>query len=131
MPIDVKEKESAKSVTQNLTLDTHELFTQLSVTAALVQIGPRRGVFLSFIDVVEKKTTRIWREWLAERAKDDQLDATVWADQRKTLGLKVRVNEKRWKREAPVLIHKDEDQAVSYSLELEGMAIFSSLINKN
>ena len=121
-------------MTHNISLDAHELFTQLSVTAALVQVGPRRGVFLSFIDVVDKRTPRIWRGWLAERATtgrasvleqdieklDNQPSSMIWADQGKTMGLKVRVKEKKWRGQAPVLIHRDEDPAISYSLELEG-----------
>ncbi|KAL8983246.1 MAG: hypothetical protein Q9205_002464 [Flavoplaca limonia] len=125
------------SVTHNISLDVHELFTQLSVTAALVQVGPRRGVFLSFIDVVDKKTPRVWRGWLAERAMksrssvsegqtnepDHQSSSMIWADQGKTMGLKVRVKEKKWRGAAPVLIHRDEDPAISYSLELEELLI--------
>ncbi|KAL8640492.1 MAG: hypothetical protein Q9228_002600 [Teloschistes exilis] len=119
----------ADLVTHTVSLDPHELFTQFSVTAALVQIGPRRGVFLSFIDVIDKKTPRVWRDWLAKKAKipgnerreyrQDELDPIVWADQGRTLGLKVRVKERQWRKDAPILIHKDEDQSVSYSLDLE------------
>lgn len=132
-------REQPDLVTHNVTLESHELFTQLSITAALVQTGPRRGVFLSCIDVIEKRTPRVWREWLAERAGketsqspagghndlDDQSNSIVWADQGKTLGLKVRVKQKMWRRDAPILIHRDEDQVVSYSLELEGKNSFA------
>ncbi|KAL8735205.1 MAG: hypothetical protein Q9166_001081 [cf. Caloplaca sp. 2 TL-2023] len=123
-------------VTHNVSFDAHELFTQLSITAALVQVGPRRGVFLSFIDVVDKRTPRVWREWLAEKAKegntgsptlpdetaevDNQSSSTIWVDQGRTMGLKVRVKERKWKGTAPILMHKDEDPAISYSLDLEG-----------
>lgn len=124
-------------VTHRLFLDAHELFTQLSITAALVQVGPRRGVFLSFIDVIDKKTPRVWREWLAGAAKgpandanwtgkeeteglDDESMAIIWADPGKTLGLRVRVKESTWRKDAPVLVHRNEDQAMSYALELEG-----------
>lgn len=130
-------------VTHRLFLDAHELFTQLSVTAALVQVGPRRGVFLSFIDVIDKKTPRVWREWLAEKAngstngetqnREDkvgisasQSEPIIWADSGKTLGLRVRVKENKWRKDAPIIVHRDEDQAISYSLELEGK-IFSTL----
>ncbi|KAL8865162.1 MAG: hypothetical protein Q9174_007040, partial [Haloplaca sp. 1 TL-2023] len=131
------ERPESDLVTHTLNLDSHELFTQLSVTAALVTIGPRRGVFLSFIDVVDKKTPRIWRDWLAQRDGKDagesqygvrndaaisQHDPTIpiiWANGARTLGLRVRVKQRKWKRDAPVLIHKDEDQAVIYSLEIE------------
>ena len=101
-------------------------------------IGPRRGVFLSFIDVVDKKTPRVWRDWLAQRDGKDAGESQacvrngaaiplyepsipiIWANGAKTLGLRVRVKQRKWKRDAPVLIHKDEDQAVIYSLEIEG-----------
>ncbi|KAL8906687.1 MAG: hypothetical protein Q9207_001873 [Kuettlingeria erythrocarpa] len=132
------------SVTHRLFLDAHELFTQLSITAALVQVGPRRGVFLSFIDIIDKKTPRVWRQWLAEKTKefkdgrqmiqedvtealDDESKPIIWADAGKTLGLRVRVKENKWKKDAPILMHKDEDQAVSYSLELEGKLSSRSL----
>ena len=122
-------------VSHNVVLDPHELFTQLSITAALVQVGPRRGVFLSFIDVVEKKTPRIWRDWLAEEAEKlkenksigdhsqkstNEVGSTVWADEGKTLGMRVKVRERRWKRDVPLLVHRDEQQAVNYSLDIDG-----------
>ncbi|KAL8918570.1 MAG: hypothetical protein Q9208_007282 [Pyrenodesmia sp. 3 TL-2023] len=127
-------------VTHRLFLDAHELFTQLSITAALVQVGPRRGVFLSFIDIIDKKHTRVWRQWLAEKAKelkggrditqedvseasDDESKTIIWADSGKTLGLRVHVKESKWRKDAPILVHKDEDQAVSYSLELEELLV--------
>ncbi|KAL8813918.1 MAG: hypothetical protein Q9223_006821 [Gallowayella weberi] len=128
-------------VTHHLVLDPHELFTQLSITAALVQVGPRRGVFLSFIDVVDKRTPRVFRDWLAERSKevandrtptptegigemDKQSGSIIWADKGKTLGLKVRVMERKLTGKAPILVHRDEEPVVSYLLGLEGKHIF-------
>lgn len=129
-------------VTHRVSLDAHELFTQLSITAALVQMGPRRGVFLSFIDIIDKKTQRVWRKWLAEKSKrltnndnerqgdeaaiiDTESDSIIWADQGRTLGLKVQVKETNFRKNAPILLHRDElgdeDLAVSYSLELKGI----------
>ncbi|KAL8789159.1 MAG: hypothetical protein Q9213_001266 [Squamulea squamosa] len=136
------EKQQIDVVKHNISLDTHELFTQLSITAALVQLGPRRGVFLSFIDVIDKRTPRIWRAWLAQRAsevasstnpstlqdKREQVEcepsSMIWADQGKTIGLKVRVKENKWRGNAPVLVHRDEDPAISYSLEFKGSGPF-------
>ncbi|KAL9610566.1 MAG: hypothetical protein Q9167_004747 [Letrouitia subvulpina] len=132
-----KDAKRANLVTQSLSLDAHELFSQLSVTAALVRLGPRWGIFLSLTDIVEKKTLRVWRDWLARRSKayeisgrpgvvenseiiDHGSDTILWASPSKTLGLKVRVKEQKWRRDHPILVHKDEDQAVSYLLELEG-----------
>ncbi|KAL8829253.1 MAG: hypothetical protein Q9170_006248 [Blastenia crenularia] len=147
-PIDQASTENAKRdlsdlVIHKVLLDAHELFTQLSITTALVQMGPRRGVFLSFIDIIDKKTPRVWRDWLVGKADESrnnrvhnqhvdvgeshvQSDSIIWADQGKTLGLRVRVQETKWKKEVPVLIHRDEDQPTSYSLELEGS--FPSLL---
>ena len=125
-------------VTQNVNLEAHELFTQLRLLASLVQIGPRRGFFMSIQNIVEKKTTRIFRTRLAEMAKNtkdpvticsmDSLSGSVgednsiiWVDHKKIAGLKIRVMERKWRGDLPVLLHRDEDQAVSYSLELKGM----------
>ncbi|KAI4229218.1 MAG: hypothetical protein L6R36_001067 [Xanthoria steineri] len=131
------EEQRLDLVTHNISLDVHELFTQLSITAALVQVGPRRGVFLSFIDVVDKRTPRVWRDWLDQRARkgrlsvseeqmenvDGQAHSMIWADQGKTMGLKVQVKRKKWRGQAPVLVHRDEDPAISYSLDLEELLI--------
>ncbi|KAL8938395.1 MAG: hypothetical protein Q9211_003225 [Gyalolechia sp. 1 TL-2023] len=131
-------------VTHKVFLDAHEPFTQLSITAALVQMGPRRGVFLSFIDIIDKKTQRVWRDWLAKKAKrsinndnkrqrdeaegsDIESDSIIWADQGQTLGLKVRAKETNLRKNTPILLHRDElgdeDLAVSYSLELKGTTL--------
>ena len=56
-------------ISQRVNLEADELFTQLRFLASLVEIGPRRGFFMSIQNIVEKKTTRIFRTWLAERAK--------------------------------------------------------------
>ncbi|KAI4288684.1 MAG: hypothetical protein L6R35_002051 [Caloplaca aegaea] len=131
------EKADSDLVTHKVFLDFHEPFTQVSITAALVQVGPRRGVFISFIDVIDKKNPRLWREWLAENAvnatnekkifhekeakdSDSESNGMIWADPGKTLGLKVRVKENKWRTDAPILLHRDEEHAISYSLELEG-----------
>lgn len=135
----MREKARTEIVSQNVNLDAHELFTQLRLMASLVQVGPSRGFFLSIESIVEKKTTRLWRHWLAESAKrthssiansdrapEDVLhdtDSLVWVDQNNIAGLKVRVKERSWKRDAPLLLRQDEDQAVSYSLDLEGNLI--------
>ena len=128
-------------VTQTINLDVNELFSQLCVSANLVKLGPRRGVFLSCIDVLRKTTPRIWRNWLAENADEkaespstsdlrpaelsNDLDGEriLWVDTNKNLGIRVQVQERRWRRHTPVLMCKDEDQAVSYSLVLEGKSI--------
>ena len=134
----------AEMVSQNVNLEAHELFTQLRLLASLVQVGPRRGFFISIQNIVEKKTARIFRTWLAEIAeRTEHVDAAnspasispddesiVWVDHNKIAGLRVRVNERRWRRDAPILLHRDEDQAVSYSLELQGVLLFAVRVDE-
>lgn len=122
---------------QTINLDSHELFSQLCVSVNLVQVGPRRGVFLSCVDVLKKTTPRIWRKWLAESAeslRSPDLETTdlkderkrrhiIWVDHAHNVGIRAYVQERRWRRNAPILIPKDEDQAVSYSIELEELLI--------
>ena len=54
-------------VTHNVSLDADELFTQRCAVLNLVKVGPRRGVFLSCVNLAEA-VPRIWRDWLKERA---------------------------------------------------------------
>ena len=127
-------------VSHSVNLDSHELFSQLCVVTNLVQLGPRRGVFFSFVNVADG-VVRIWREWLADRARKDgkelsEIDSsdqcgrvsddahlearTLWVDSRKNVGVRVRIKEREWRRDAPILLHRNEDPAVSYAMEYEG-----------
>ena len=124
------------AVSQNVSLEAHELFTQLHFLVAVVQTGPRPGLFLSIENLVDK-TQRIFRTWLAERAEaiktykkyasngvTDELgyeaNRILWIDQNKIVGLRLRVEEIKGRKIIPILYRNDEDQAISYSLELEG-----------
>lgn len=116
-------------ISRTISMDSHELFSQLCISIAIVQMGPRRGVFLSCIDVLKKTTARIWKQWLAENSRHSK-DSTncfeperlIWADHNRQVGLRVQVKEHKWQRDGPILQHNDEDQAVSYHLELKGMS---------
>lgn len=118
------------TVTKMVSLEAHELFMQLRFLIAVVQTGPRRGFFHSVENLIDK-TQRIFRDWLAERAETikehntgasdsvtDKLGCEVgemlWVDQNKVAGLRVRVEERKLRRDLPILLHKDEDQAVRY-----------------
>ena len=124
------------TVSQNISLEAHELFTQLHFLVAVVQTGPRPGLFLSVENLIDK-TQRIFRTWLAERAEaienhkkcasngvTDELgheaDRMLWIDQNRVVGLRLRVEERKGRKNLPIIYRKDEDQAISYSLELEG-----------
>lgn len=132
----IREPIERKPVTQNVSLEPHELFMQLHFLVAVVQTGPRPGFFLSFETLIDI-TQRLFRNWLAERAGDTEehktaaldsatdepgygADKVLWLDRNKIAGLKVRVNEMKGRKYVPILVYNDEDQAISYTLELEG-----------
>lgn len=54
-------------VRQTVSLEAHELFTQLVAQTNLVKIGPYNGLFSAFVDV-EEGVLRVWRKWLGETA---------------------------------------------------------------
>jgi hypothetical protein len=60
-------------------LDSHELFSQFCTIANLVTVGPRRGLFLSVVNV-EDKVMRVWRAWLDERAQASRAEDAARKD---------------------------------------------------
>jgi hypothetical protein len=140
-------------VKQVLSLEGHELFTQLCAVATLVRPGPRRGLFSS-IQPVEEGVVRVWREWLkmmvgmtddgipeagsgaqAERqevgsaTEEVQRDERIlWIDLKKNVGLRLKVTQWEWRRDMPVLWNADEDDvAMSYEVEYQGMSQFNEI----
>ena len=133
-----------ESVSQTVKLDSHENFSQLMFMASLVKLGPRKGVFEALVEVFETKTIRVFRDWLrhqdqlnkarsrrrneaeseidgepGEQTQDREL---IWIDEHtKIAQLDIEAKELRWKKDRPILIMRDEDEAVSYRLELKGM----------
>ena len=145
------EQEPEGLVSHSVHLDSHELFSQLCVVTNLVQLGPRRGVFYSFVNVADG-VVRIFRDWLAKRAGDTPGHTSesqsedceengekvvsrskigvhdahaearmLWVDSSQNVGVRVRIKEENWKRDMPILLHRSEDPAVTYSMEYEGM----------
>jgi hypothetical protein len=122
-------------VCQNIHLESHELFSQLCTVTNLVKVGPKRGLFLSCVNI-SKGITRVWRDWLAKRSTagramffdneetkkgmKERGERLIWADNTKTVGLRMRVVE-REDMPAPVLVGIGEDAPVSYVLMYEGM----------
>lgn len=49
----------------------------------------------------------------------------LWVDGARNVGLKFRVRQKRWRREEtmPILMHRDEEPAVSYEVDIEGLSL--------
>ena len=120
-------------------LDAHENFSQLVFSTDLVHLGPHRGLFIDIVRVNDKTTLRIFRQWAAQQAAEaresqafgnggshtsfsrgDRGSQLTWIDDTKRkAGLKIRVEERKWRRDIPLLLPTDEDLAVSYSMELQ------------
>ncbi|KAK5018037.1 hypothetical protein LTR60_001672 [Cryomyces antarcticus] len=114
-------------VTEVVSLEAGEGFTQHCVVTNLVKVGPRRGLFVSFIDIGDG-VLRIWREWLAEQATLYPLQSStppsVLDDHASSPScIKFRVKERRWRRDNPILFQSDDEVAVSYSIEYEELLI--------
>ncbi|KAI1763295.1 hypothetical protein GGR53DRAFT_497970 [Hypoxylon sp. FL1150] len=140
-PFAIDEEQGSRSRQSKLTapshgifLDSDESFSQLCTVTNLVKVGPRRGLFSSIANVNDT-VIRVWRDWLqreaAKTAANQQQQGTsstmddssiLWTDSSKTVGLRFRVVEDRGA-PAPILFSRDEDPAVSYSLEYQELLI--------
>jgi hypothetical protein len=147
------DKFDGETVKQILSLDGHELFTQLVAQTNLVKIGPRHGLFASFVGI-EEGVVRVWRQWLRDMAakgtavvsnaspkiaeheskgkgaerdileESNRLDdpSILWVSQAKNTGLRFNIEERKLRRDVPILIRADdEDMPVSYEIEYDGM----------
>jgi hypothetical protein len=124
-------------VCQNIHLESHELFSQLCVITNLVKVGPKRGLFKTCVTIGEG-IIRIFRPWLSERSsvfkstlsqdgEDEEREKRLqWAGTGKHVGLRMKVVE-REHTNAPVLMRRDEDPSVSYTLQYEGKSITNTL----
>ncbi|RFU31111.1 hypothetical protein B7463_g5221, partial [Scytalidium lignicola] len=138
---EIEEEEPLAS--HNINLESYELFTQLCTVTSLIKVGPKRGLFLSCVNISES-VVRVWRQWLAEQAesyrrnrhiqlknksratfgeaRERNFENILWADPHKTVGLRLRVKQRN-DTSLPILMHRDEDdEPVSYTLEYEGMS---------
>ena len=148
-------------VSETVTVDAHDLFSQLTT---LVYLGKHEftcGLLFS-IQEVSEGTIRVWRDWLSKqcerkswtdgepivvlhdtpssptgngKGKSRADSVTGYADPSKdpgilwintrddNVGIKFRVKERKWRRNAPLLYSNDVEVAVSYRIEFEGMPI--------
>lgn len=107
-------------------LDESALFGQLCTITNLVKLGPRRGLFLSHVNVGEG-VIRVWRDWLASRAAAGPSGSgeLLWADADKNVGIRVGIVETldTGNTNAPVLVNSNEDLPVSYRLEYSEVVV--------
>lgn len=106
-------------------LDDGEMFSQLCAVTNLVKTGPRRGLFLSHVNVNDG-VVRVFRRWLAAAAGDE--DPVLWTDRHKTVGIKFRVQEDNADARRPALWTDDDDPPVTYHLVYEELLIRTSTL---
>ncbi|RAO70071.1 uncharacterized protein BHQ10_006083 [Talaromyces amestolkiae] len=125
------EIETPMLVKKQVSLEEFEDFSQLCSIVNLVKIMPNSRMLISAV-TVEDGIIRVFRDWLKRQSKRDQYSTTttsttttaahtgiqqdeddvLWVNNKKTVGLKLRVKEKRWNRPMlPVLMHRDEEGA--------------------
>jgi len=136
----------SKKVIHTINLDSGELFGQFCAYASLVRLGPRRGVFLSTMNIVEpgQGTMRVWRQWLIDRSRElyeaensgtsgKEIETTstlrtpnfrgdptiLWTDYKKNVGLRMRV---RHRNPAAYDMSADdlEDEPLACDVEIAG-----------
>jgi hypothetical protein len=160
-PGTVKDKYQGETVKQMLSLEAHELFTQLVAQINMVKIGPRHGLFTCFVEV-EEGVLRVWKEWLAETAtmdrkeqkstlveaeqagmgkeavreiheNDTNLDdqRILWVSPARNSGIRFNVKERKFRRDTPILLRADEDLPVTYEIEYDGMSRNGSCVHWN
>ncbi|KAF7914696.1 uncharacterized protein EAF01_001102 [Botrytis porri] len=117
-------------VSQIVDLESHELFSQLCTITNIVKVGPKRGLFLSCVNIGEG-VIRVFRDWLTDRveANERHIDSPeecakrlLWTDTEKHVGLKFKVS--KWEGPpAPILLHRDEEAPVFYKLQYEELVL--------
>lgn len=143
-----------KKIVHTINLDEGELFGQFCAYGSLVRLGPRRGVFLSTVNIVEpgQGTIRVWRHWLVDRCNElyeaeksgtsDKVieqsptaripafrtDPTIlWTDYKKNVGLRVLV--RRNTAAAGRCSADMDDEPLVCDLEIQGKYWFSHVIS--
>lgn len=85
-PGTAQDKFRGEAVKQTVSLEAHELFTQLVAQTNLVKIGPYNGLFSAFVDV-EEGVLRVWRKWLGANASTGNTTSTdIQKEQTQELG---------------------------------------------
>lgn len=151
-------------VSETVTVDAHDLFSQLTAQVYLGKRDPFRGLLFS-IQEVSEGTIRVWRHWLSRQcerkswtdgeavvvhhepivdekgkaradsvvgsAVDPRRDPCVlWINTSgENVGIKFRVKERKWRRNAPVLFASEEEVAVSYVVQFEGLRFLPSALS--
>ncbi|KAI0132807.1 hypothetical protein BJ170DRAFT_666280 [Xylariales sp. AK1849] len=144
MVIEGLEQPIIEFASHDIHLDASELFSQLCTVINLVKVGPRHGLFLSCVNIIEG-VIRVWRDWLAketvitsnmaegkQQGGSNSLDSSIlWVDPSSAnTGLRLRVVEKP-DDHTPVLLGPSDEPPISYVLEYDELLIRSNQLLKN
>lgn len=122
----------AEIASETIHLDESEPFAQLCTVVNIVKRGPRKGLFLSHVNVQEG-LIRTWREWLAKRAEGETTEAPpiLWADAKQDVGIRFDLVERKALPRQAVFVMSDEDFPVSYRLEFSELLVRTSKLLVN
>lgn len=113
-----------KRALHQVSLDEGELFSQLCSVVNVVKEGPRNGLFITHVNVMNK-VIRIFRNWLFELANSRPGEMSdeariIWLDHAKDTGIRFRLVNLVAPDGPPAVANPFEDPPVSYTLEYEG-----------
>jgi len=121
-----EERLEEKHPYQDIELGLGELFSQLCTVTNLVRLRPRPGLFLTHVNVSDN-VIRVERDWLAAQAKADE-SRILWVDEKYTVGLRFRVEERDVRDQHPILAAADEELPAVYRLEFEELLVRAGTI---
>lgn len=128
MPESTSSDQDDDTATEDVYLDEGERFSQLCAVTNLVKQGPKRGLFISHVNIGDS-VVRLFRHWLGNMAgemvrgennehfSDD--DKIIWVDTSKDVGLRFQVISGPAER-MPLISGPGDEPPVSYKLVYEG-----------
>jgi hypothetical protein len=124
----------AEISSETIHLDESEPFAQLCTVVNIVKRGPRRGLFLSHVNVHEG-LIRTLREWLARRAQGgaarEAAEPILWANAKRDVGIRFGLVERKALPRQAVFVMSDEDFPVSYRVEFSELLVRTSKLLTN
>lgn len=123
-----RERHDQETMVQTLSLEGHERFGQLVAKANIACMGPKHGLFFSFVEL-EDRTVRVFKTWMRDAVTKGR-EAMLWTDDMtQKVGIKTTVVERRWRRNgaAPIMVLADEDdEPVTFDIHYEELLIRTS-----
>ncbi|KAF9765872.1 hypothetical protein IL306_001797 [Fusarium sp. DS 682] len=114
------------TATQDINLDDGEMFSQLCAVTNLVKEGPRSGLFISHVNIVDG-VIRVFRKWLAkmaskqDKSRSDSEDI-MWIDTHNSVGIRFSVAPGP-SETMPLISGPDDDPPVHYKLVYEELLV--------